>query len=135
MLTLQIQGNRLRNQNMRFEIPDFSLLTEVMPGKASLRGRVVIFHFPTHTVLELVRAGNPLLESINPRYDWERVNKYGEIDKLTFIVHRYVTDELTAVFEQAKDWYQDVMDWLEISDDALQHFLKDWENHSDDLPN
>src|SRR5690606_39347654 len=81
---------------MRLEIPDFCLLTEVMPGKASLRGRVVIFHFPTHTVLELVRSGNPLLESISPRYEWDRVNKYGEIDKLTFIVHRYVTDELTA---------------------------------------
>lgn len=120
---------------MRFEIPDFSLLTEVMPGKASLRGRVVIFHFPTHTVLELVRAGNPLLESISPRYDWDRVNKYGEIDKLTFIVHRYATDELTTVFEQAKAWYLDAMDWLEIRDDALDHFLNDWENHSDDLPN
>lgn len=120
---------------MRFELPDFSLLTEVMPGKASLRGRVVIFHFPTHTVLELVRAGNPLLESISPRYDWDRMNKYGEIDKLTFIVHRYVTDELTTVVEQAKAWYQDAMDWLEIKDDALEHFLKDWDDHSDDLPN
>lgn len=120
---------------MRLEIPDFCLLTEVMPGKASLRGRVVIFHFPTHTVLELVRSGNPLLESISPRYEWDRVNKYGEIDKLTFIVHRYVTDELTAVFEQAKAWYQDTLEWLEIRDDALEHFLNDWENHSDDLPN
>ncbi|WP_449047808.1 hypothetical protein [Parapedobacter sp.] len=120
---------------MGLEIPDFSLLTEVTPGKASLRGRVVIFHFPTHTVLELVRSGNPLLESIKPRYDWDRVNKYGEIDKLTFIVHRYVTDDLPEVFEKAKAWYQDAMEWLEISEDALEHFLKDWENHSDDLPN
>ncbi|MFC3199987.1 hypothetical protein ACFOET_20370 [Parapedobacter deserti] len=120
---------------MRFEIPNFSLLTDLMPGATSLKGRVVIFHFPTHTILELVRSEDPLLKTISPRYEWERVNKYGEIDKFTFIVHRYVTDDIASVFEQAKEWYQTVMDWLDTSDDALDHFLHDWENRSDDLPN
>ncbi|MBK1438443.1 hypothetical protein JHJ32_00460 [Parapedobacter sp. ISTM3] len=120
---------------MRFEIPDFSLLTELIPGVTSLKGRVVILHFPTHTVLELLHAEDPLSKTVSPCYEWERINKYGEIDKFTFIVHRYVTDDLTAVFEQAKEWYRNIIDWLDTSDDAFDRFLREWENHSDDLPN
>lgn len=120
---------------MRFDIPDFSLLTEPTLVGSSLKGRVVIFHFPTHTILELVRLGDPLLETISPRYEWERINGYGERDKLAFIVHRYVTDDLNAVFQQAKEWYNNMLDWLDTNDDALDHFLYSWENHSDDPPN
>ncbi len=118
---------------MRFDIPDFTLLAEV-PAR-SLNGRVVIFHFPTHTILELLEAQSPLLLSVSPRYEWERINKYGEIDKFVFIVHRYVSDDLMTVFEQAKEWYGSILDSVEENNDAADEFLTTWEKHTDDLPN
>lgn len=122
-----------RKETVRFDIPDFTLLAEVPTN--SLNGRVVIFHFPTHTILELVQARSPLLQSISPRYEWERINKYGEIDKFVFIVHRYVSDNLATVFEQAKEWYESILDSFEESNDAMDEFLTTWDKHSDDLPN
>ncbi len=120
---------------MRVDIPDFSLLIEPTPMGAVLKGRVVIFHFPTHTILELVPGGYPLLESISPRYEWKRINQYGEVDKLAFIVHRYVTDDLTEVFEQARAWYQHLLDWWDATDDTSAHPPFEWEKKPDDLPN
>ena len=118
---------------MRFDIPDFTLLAEVPSN--SLNGRVVIFHFPTHTILELLEARSPLLESISPRYEWERINKYGEIDKFVLIVHRYVSDNLTTVFEQAKEWYESILDSFDESKDTMDEFISTWDKPSDDLPN
>lgn len=118
---------------MKFNIPDFTLLAEVASN--SLAGRVVIFHFPTHTILELIEVRTPLLQTISPRYEWERINKYGEIDKFMFIVHRYVTDDLATVFEQAKEWYSSILDLFEASNDPMDEFLTAWEKHSHDLPN
>jgi len=120
---------------LRFTIPDFTLLTELAPKAANLAGRVVIFHFPTHTILELLEAHNPLLRTISPRYEWERVNKYGEIERFAFIVHRYVTDDLMKVFEQAKAWYEGVLDLFDEHEDTMDNFLGVWEKRSDDLPN
>ncbi|GGH04170.1 hypothetical protein GCM10007415_45510 [Parapedobacter pyrenivorans] len=118
---------------VKFNIPDFTLLAAVPPD--SLNGRVVIFHFPTHTVLELLEAQSPLLPSISPRYEWERINKYGEIDRFVFIVHRYVSDNLATVFEEAKDWYIHILDSFEESEDAMDELPSTWDKHSDDLPN
>jgi len=120
---------------VRFTIPDFTLLTELAPKAASLAGRVIIFHFPTHTILELLEAPNPILRTISPRYEWERVNKYGEIEQFAFIVHRYVTDDLNKVFEQAKAWYEGVLNSFDEQHDAIDDFLDVWERRSDDLPN
>jgi len=120
---------------MRFEIPDFTILSDIKPGTVSLKGRVVIFHYPTHTILELLQSEDPILKTISPRYEWERINKYGEIDRFTFIVHRYITDNLMDVFESAAAWYQHIMDWLDMSEDALDDFLGEWKPGSDDLPN
>jgi len=120
---------------VRFTIPDFTLLTELAPRATNLAGRVVIFHFPTHTILELLEAHNPLLRTISPRYEWERVNKYGEIEQFAFIVHRYVTDDLTKVFEQAETWYEGVLDSFDEHQDTMDNLLDIWEKRSDDLPN
>lgn len=120
---------------MRFDIPDFTLLADVATGEVSLKGRLVIFHYPTHTILELVQSDDPIIKAISPKYEWERINRYGDIDRFTFIVHRYVTDNIDDVFEKAKEWYQSVMDWMDTNDDALDAFLREWDNRSDDLPN
>jgi len=120
---------------VRFTIPDFTLLTDVTPESVMLAGRVVIFHFPTHTILELLEAHNPLLRTIRPRYEWERVNKYGDIDQFAFIVHRYVTDDLTKVFEEAKLWYEGILDSFDAHEDASDEGLDIWAKHPDDLPN
>jgi hypothetical protein len=120
---------------MRFDIPDFTLLADVAIGEVSLKGRLVIFHYPTHTILELVQSDDPIIKAISPKYEWERINRYGDIDRFTFIVHRYVTDNIDDVFEKAKEWYQSVMDWMDTNDDALDAFLREWDNRSDDLPN
>jgi len=92
------------------------------------------FNSPNGAFRELLDAGDPLLRTLNPRYDWERVNQYGEISKYTFIVHRYITENLTEVFEGAKAWYENILDWLDASNDALD-FLSPWEKRPDDLPN
>jgi|GEM_PF-952693 len=126
---------RKEDKLVRFTIPDFTLLTELTPKAISLAGRVVIFHFPTHTILELLEAHNPLLRTISPRYEWERVNTYGEIERFAFIVHRYVTDDLSKVFEQATIWYKGVLDSFDERNDATDDFLDIWEKRSDDLPN
>lgn len=120
---------------MRFEIPDFTLLTALIPNNASLKGRVVIFHFPTNTILELVESSNMLVNYVSPRYEWERINKYGEITNYTFFVHRFITDDLMDVFEKAKIWYQNMMDWMDDNNDSLDDFLNDRKKGSDDLPN
>lgn len=119
---------------MRFDIPDFSLLTGLMPDTPSLKGRVVIFHFPTHTILELVKADDSVVNTIAPRYEWEWTNKYGEINRFVFIVHRYITDDLPDVFEKAREWYQNFLDWMDASDDVLNEFLN-WDPPANDLPN
>lgn len=126
---------RKEDMLVRFTIPDFTLLTEMAPKAITLAGRVVIFHFPTHTILELLEAHNPLLHTITPRYEWERVNKYGEIEQFAFIVHRYVTDDLSKVFEQAKRWYAGILDSFDERQDEADEFLDVWEKRSDDLPN
>lgn len=120
---------------MRFDLPDFSILTEIVPVHMLLKGRVVILHFPTNTILELVQSANPLVKTISPRYDWERVDRHGEVEKLTFIVHRYVTDDLKSVFEQARDWYTSMMERLDLNHDEFDHFLLEWHSGPDDLPN
>lgn len=126
---------RKEDMPVRFTIPDFTLLTELTPNTISLAGRVVIFHFPTHTILELLEAHNPLLRTISPRYEWERVNKYGEIEQFAFVVHRYITDDLSKVFEQAKTWYKGVLDSFDERNDTTDDFFDMWEKRSDDLPN
>lgn len=130
---MQTALHRKKGLVMKFNIPDFTLLAEVASN--SLAGRVVIFHFPTHTILELIEVRTPLLQTISPRYEWERINRYGEIDHFMFIVHRYVTDDLSTVFEQAKEWYTTILDLFEANNDPMDEFLTAWEKHSHDLPN
>lgn len=120
---------------MKYSIPDFSILTELIAGEIPLHDRVVIFHWPSNTVLELLPADDGFIAKYDgPKFVWERPYPNGETAKAVFVIHRTIIDnpdDLSKVIDEAKKWYGDYLDWRDTSDEALDDYFRQQQGDTD----
>lgn len=79
-----------------------------------LRGRTVIQHIRSYTVMELFDKDEPIaLNRDAKKFEFEYINIYGIAEQLILVVHFTFAEDfqLPEIFEKAANWYMEYARW------------------------
>lgn len=99
----------IKRGTMKYDVPEFSKLTELIAEEVLMHDRALFFHWPSNTVMELLPDLEEHIMSYDgPKFHWERQGPDDVIHRALFVVHRTILEngtELREVIEKAKQWY------------------------------
>jgi hypothetical protein len=102
---------------VKLTLPEFAFVTGAENGKDELRGRTVILHVRTATVMEVFNSSEVCLNVDALHYDYVRHAPYFN-EPLTIALHYSATlddkDEILQVMKCAAQWYDDYCDWEDL---------------------
>lgn len=98
-----------------FKLPEIVFLEPSEHLGNELKGRTVIQHNVSHTVLEVVALDD--VDGVNfntgiKTYEFEFLNIYGLVENHLFAVHFTLDeDRLPEIFIQCSEWYREYLRW------------------------
>jgi hypothetical protein len=105
--------NKMKKIN--YSLPEFVHLDGIDHNGDSLKGRTVIQHIRSYTVLEVVALDEVAMCDFgkNKKHIFTYTNAYGVREEFMFVLHFTFSeeDELPEIFRKCEKWYKKVLAW------------------------
>jgi hypothetical protein len=102
---------------VKLTLPEFAFVAGAENDNDELRGRTVILHVHTATVMEVFESSDVCLNVDALHYDYVRHTPYFD-EALTIALHYSATlddeEDIFKVMKKAAQWYNDYCDWEDL---------------------